>query len=77
MFSLFFLHCHIIVVSMCMTSAGFVRVLKIHESPRFLVVKMMYFNVLNFPETVEKSIKVHKTCLAVDKKVCVLFAAKQ
>ena len=44
----------------------------------FLVVKIMYLNVLNFPENVEKSIKVHiKRVLLLIIKVCVLFAAKQ
>ena len=37
-------------------SYGSVKSMKVQD---FLVVKIMYLNVLNFPETVEKSIKVH------------------
>ena len=37
-------------------SYGSLKSMKVQD---FLVVKMMYLNVLNFPETVEKSIKVH------------------
>ena len=37
-------------------SYGSLKSMKVQD---FLVVKIMYLNVLNFPETVEKSIKVH------------------
>ena len=56
-------------------SYGSLKSMKVQD---FLVVKIMYLNVLNFPETVEKSIKVHiKRVLLLIKKLCVLFAAKQ
>ena len=42
----------------------------------FLVVKIMYLNVLNFPETVEKSIKFHiKPVLLLIKNYVYYFAA--
>ena len=37
-------------------SHGSLKSMKVQD---FLVVKIMYLNVHNFPETVEKSIKVH------------------
>ena len=41
-------------------SYGSLKSMKVQD---FLVVKIMYLNVLNFPETVEKSIKVHIKCV--------------
>ena len=44
------------VVTYAQGSYGSLKSMKVQD---FLVVKIMYLNVLNFPETVEKSIKVH------------------
>ena len=54
-------------------SYGSLKSMKLQD---FLVVKMMYLNVLNFQETVEKSIKVHiKRVLLLIKNYVYYFAA--
>ena len=47
------------VVTSCALAQGSYGSLKSMKVQDFLVVKIMYLNVLNFPEAVEKSIKVH------------------
>ena len=55
---------------------GFVQVLKIHETPRYFSSKNYVLYVLNFQETVEKSIKVQvKRVLLLLKNYVYYFAA--